>query len=340
MTSSGLPASAQSGNRSQQTKGESVDCSKLEIETLVGRWRESYLPAGETLRSCGDSAIAPLADVIADGTVEIGTRQLSARLIRQIGSASAVQSLIAALGNYQTQDVAWASLQTMYEQPESQLIETISSVLSAADTPSPVRAGAIRFVELYAARQSPSIVRNTSGEIIDALLTIIADEAEEASLRAWAANALATLAYAGGGEYHAEVVQPEVLASVVTSESSLAVRQSVMNTLMMTYYMTVTHRACDFRQAEIEELEQALLSIGDFDDTGSVQELAATSDEAKQTSIQAALSNVTDITHPNGQDTCPNAFDITPGIHFINHIKRRDQPRLLEQLIQWASTLR
>jgi len=339
LISSGLPALAQSGNRSPQIKQESVNCSELEVETLIGRWRESYLPAGEALRSCGDSAVTPLAEVMADGTVEIRTRQLSARLIRQIGSEPAVKSLITALGNYQTQDIAWASLQTMHEQPESQLIETISSLMVEEDMPLSLRAGAIRFVELYADWQVPSIVRNTSEEMINTLLVVISNETEESHLRAWAADALATLVYTTGGDYPAEAVQPEALASVVSSESNPAVRQSTMNVLMMTYYVTVTHRACDFRQAEVVALEQALLSIGDLSNASRVQELAVTPDEVEQTSIQAALRNVMNIAHPKGQDVCPHTFDTTPGIHFVNHVKRSNQPRLFEQLVQWANTL-
>lgn len=343
LIASSLPASALGDNRSQQIKEVSnvqlVDCSESEIETLISRWREPYLLAGGALRNCGDSALAPLADVMADGTVGMRTRQLTARLIRQIGSEAAVQSLIAALGDYQTQEIAWASLQTMYEEPESKLIETISSILSEADMPSEVRAGAIRFVELYAVWQPQPTVRNTSGEMINALLIVIADEAEEANLRVWAADALATLVYKTGGDYPAEIVQPEVLARVVTSENDLAVSQSAMNVLMMTYYMTTTHGSCSYRTEERDGLERVLLSIENRSDTNTAQELSITSDEAQQTRLRAAFSNVMDIAHPNGQDTCDDNRSTSPGVYFINHVKGRNQPRLLEQLVQWADTL-
>lgn len=338
-----LPASALGNNRSEQTKDvanvQPVSCSDPELEALTRQWRESYLPAGGAIRSCGDLAIEPLIDVMADSTVEIRTRRLTARLIRQIGSEAAVQSLITALGDYQTQELAWASLKTMHEEPESRLLETISSILSETDMPSEVKAGAIRFAELYAAWEPQFTGRDTSVDMMDVLLMVITDEAEEADLRVWAAEALAKLVYERGGYGPAETVQPETLARVATTANDQAVRQSATNVLMMTYYITVTHRSCFYRQAEVDMLEQALLSIGDRNSTDDVQELAATSDEAKQTRVRAALSNVMDIVHPNGEDTCVASQGVAPGAYFIDHVKRSQQGRLLEQLVQWANTL-
>jgi len=341
---SSLPASALSDHVAEQVKEASnsqlVDCSKVEVEILVSRWRESYLPAGAALRNCGNLAVEPLAAVMADGTVGMRTRQLTARLIRQIGSEVAVQSLIAALGNYQTQEIAWASVETMYEEPESKLLETISSILVDTDMPLAVRAGAIRFVELYAVRSPQPEWGNTSGGMIDELLAIIANEAEEANLRIWAADALSTVAYWVSGYYPTEIMQPEVLASVAMSENDTAVGQSAMNVLMMTYYMTATQRSCDYRIEEVKALERVLLSIESRSNDDPVQNLSTASDEVKQTRLSAAFSNVMDIAHPKEGDTCGASRGITAGVSFINHVKRKNQPRLLEQVVQWADTLR
>ena len=236
------------------------------------------------------------------------------------------------------QEIAWVGLRTMHEEPESNLLTTISNILSADDAPSEVKVGAIRFAELYAAWQPQPIVRNTSGYMMDALLLVIADEAEAAAMRVWAANALATLVYEVGGEYSADVMQPETLASVAANANDLAVRQSASNVLMMTYYMTVTHRSCDFRSAEVDRLERALLSIGEHNNTNDVQALATPSDEANQTRLQAAFSSVMDIVHPKGQDTCAARQSRTASAYFIDHVRSRQQASLFEQLVDWAST--
>jgi hypothetical protein len=226
----------------------------------------------------------------------------------------------------------------MHEEPESNLLEIISNILSANDAPSEVKAGAIRFVELYAVWQPQPIVRNTSVDMINALLLVIADGAETAAMRVWAAEALATLVYQVGGEYSADAMQPETLANVVANTDDLAVSQSANNVLMMTYYMTVTHRSCDFRGAEVDGLERALLSVGDRNDANNVQALATSSDGANQTRTEAAFSNVMDIVHPNGQDTCAARQSRTASAYFIDHVRSRQQASLFEQLVDWAST--
>ena len=341
LTASCLPASALGANRSEQAKEvatEPVACLEVKVEALIRQWREPYLPAGEALRSCGDFATESLAEVMADSSAEIRTRRLTARLIGQIGTEAAARRLLTALGDYQMQEIAWVGLRTMHEEPESNLLTTISNILSADDAPSEVKVGAIRFAELYAAWQPQPIVRNTSGYMMDALLLVIADEAEAAAMRVWAADALATLVYEVGGEYSADVMQPETLASVAANANDLAVRQSASNVLMMTYYMTVTHRSCDFRSAEVDRLERALLSIGEHNNTNDVQALATPSDEANQTRLQAAFSSVMDIVHPNGQDTCAARQSRPASAYFIDHVRSRQQASLFEQLVDWAST--
>lgn len=342
LLASGLPASALGNNRPEQTKEASssqlAGCTESKVKALISRWREPYLPAGSALRDCGDSAIAPLIEVMADSTLKMRTRQLTARLIRQMGSEASVQSLIAALGNYRTQEVAWASLLTMHEESKSELIDAVSSILLDTEMPLECREGAIRFVELYAIWSSQPVYTNTSGEMLDELLAIVANEAEEDSLRIRAAEVVATIVYEVGGNYAIEGVQPEMLARVAASESNLAVSQSAMNALVMTYYMTVTHGSCFYRMEEREELERILLSVENRNTTNDVQELSAVSDEAEQERTRAAFRNVMNITYPEGIDTCPSFGDITPGVQFIDRVESRNQPRLIQHVIQWANT--
>ncbi|MEL7351927.1 MAG: HEAT repeat domain-containing protein [Cyanobacteria bacterium P01_A01_bin.116] len=79
------------------SENSATACPQQEIDALIRQWRNHYLPAALALRSCGEQALSALKAVMEDEEIKSTTRGLSARLIAQIGSPEAVETILNAL---------------------------------------------------------------------------------------------------------------------------------------------------------------------------------------------------------------------------------------------------
>jgi len=353
---------AQDVSDNQRTNQQTI-CSKSDIEALTARWRESYLPAGAALRDCGDSAIAPLTAIINDSTVQLRTRRLTARLMGQIGSTSAVHSLFAAIGNNlpqedsrnQLQSVGLKGIETIADErdwysEDSFNNTTLPEILRSRSLPTEIRLGAIEFVSRYVTKHDPKVVSHFFVETNRALSAVVADEAESPTVRLSAVNALSKLLYHVSGEFLVEASILEQLVSVAESDSDAAIRRGAVNALMMTYYMVETDSSCEWRWEEIEIAHKAVSDLASRPNIDSLWDLGPASlsrlerlrvDQSALLKNRVALNKLIDLPHPAGKDLCDNLVedDIAPGDFFIQHIESKDQPRLKALLVAWARSL-
>ena len=354
-------------HRSEQEQAaidhQSATCSPSEIEALSARWQASYLPAGATLRDCGDRAIASLIDVMNDQSVQLRTRYLSARLIGQIGSPSAIHSLFSALGNNLPEEDSRIQLQSMglkgieallekEDQPfEDRFSHTVlPEVLQSPDLSSDIRLGAMIFSQQYVMQQTPSAASNFFAPTNRTLTAIAADEREASTIRLSALNTLSELIYRVSGDFLVEASSLEQLVKIAESNSDAAIRQGAVNALMMTYYMTATDSSCEWRWQEMAIAHQAVSDLASRPHIDSLWDLGPTelsrlarlrANKAAALKNRVALNNLVDLPHPAGQDICDNLVEdgIAPGDFFIQSIESNNQPRLYALLVAWARSL-
>ena len=365
---SSLSTSALAQNRpelfQEALDSQSIVCSSSDVETLIGRWRESYLPAGSELRECGDSAIASLTTVMNDDTVPLRTRYLTARLIGQIGSEPAVHSLFTALGNNlleeasrrQLQSIGLKGIETFVEREEDSYSEssfsnaTLPRILRSQELPTAVRLGAMKFAALYVAKQEPAPASNFFRLTNRTLSEMVADENEARIIRLSAANTLSELIYHVSGDFLVEASSLEWLVAAAEGESDAAIRQSAVKALMMTYYMTASDAACWLRWEEIGIAKQAVSDLASRPYIDSLWDLGPAElsrldslrvDKATALKNRVALNNLVDLPHPAGEDTCVSLTEdgVAPSDAFIQSIESENQPRLYALLVAWARSL-
>ncbi len=363
----GLSASAQERNRPALNKevssSQQTVCSEAEVETLITRWRESYLPAGAALKNCGESAVTALTAVINDSTVQMNTRQLTARLMSQIGSTSAVHSLFAAIGNSlpqedsrnQLQSIGMKGIETLVEKRDWYSEDSFNNVmlpeiLGSQTIPTEVRLGAMKFAEQYVAKHEPLVISHFFVGANRTLSAVVADETESLTVRLNAMNTLGELLYRTSGEFLVKATSLEQLISVAESESDAALRRGAVDALMMTYYMVTTHSSCEWRWEEIEIARKAVSDLASRPNIDSLWDLGP-AELSRLESLRVgknallknrvALNNLVDLPHPAGKDLCDGLVDgdIAPGDFFIQYVESKNQPRLYALLVEWARSL-
>ncbi len=368
LLASGSPASALERSRPELSKKVSNDqvnvCDDSELEPLIERWRESYLPGAAALRNCGDSAVSSLTTVMNDSTVRLQTRYLTARLIGQIGSEAAIYDLFAALGNNlpqesdrtELQSIGLKGIETVLGQEENQYAEdsfsntTLIEVLRSQDLPIAIRLGAMKFVELYMTKLNIAPASNYFEVSNRALTAVVADESETLTMRLSAANTLSELISYVSGSFLVEAPSLEALVKVAESGSSPEIRQGAVNSLMLTYYLTINHSACWLRSEEIEIAHQAVStlisrpyidSLWDLGQTNVSRLESLRADKTTQLENRAALNKLNDLTNPLEERLCfgSREEEMTPGKVFIEHIEAQNQPRLHALLVAWARSL-
>ena len=345
-----------------QHANQQTTCSESDVEDLTARWRESYLPAGADLRDCGDSAIAALTAIINDSTVQLRTRRLTARLMGQIGSTSAVHSLFAAVGNNlaeesrnQLQSIGLKGIETIADERDWYSEDSFNNtmlpeILGSQALPTAVRLGAMAFVARYVAKHEPKVVSHFFVETNRTLSAVVADEAESLTVRLNAVNTLSELLYHVSGEFLVEASILDQLVSVAESDSDVAIRRGAVNALMMTYYMVETDSSCEWRWEEIAIAYKAVSDLASRPNIDSLWDLGPASlsrlerlriDPSALLKNRVALNKLIDLPHPAGKDLCDNLVedDIAPGDFFIRHIESKNQPRLYALLVAWARSL-
>ena len=166
ITMIGLPLQLEGKAAStHQLARQAYTCTEAELEDLTDRWRASYLPAARALRTCGDPAVPGLIEVMTDETVDLNIRQLSARLLAQIGSEEAIIALLDA-----TSDEA---LQTSIHRAVRVLNRDSSSVV-------PLLADALESPEISrATAAAKGLAHIASEDAINALLEALREEASQ-----------------------------------------------------------------------------------------------------------------------------------------------------------------
>ena len=169
-TTSIFPGEATSeGYQQSFVAQQSMNCAEETIQSLVLQWKDGSLAAAQSLKNCGDLAVLGLIEVMTDETVDLNIRQLSARMLAQIGSEDAVLALLDATSNEGLQRSVYRAFEVL-DRDALSVVPLLANVLGSPELPKATAA-------------SKGLARIASEEAVNALIEALREETtQEAAL--------------------------------------------------------------------------------------------------------------------------------------------------------------
>ncbi|MEO0375549.1 MAG: hypothetical protein AAF329_13170 [Cyanobacteria bacterium P01_A01_bin.17] len=191
-----LPQFESKAASTYQLAQRTTPCTEVELEDLIARWRESNFPSGAALRSCGDLAVTGFIEVMTDETVELNIRQLSARMLAQIGSEDAVMALLDAAGDEALQRSIYRAFEVL-DRDALSVVPLLANALGSPELPKATAA-------------AKGLARIASEEAVNALIEALREETTQ------------ELAFVGLGEINANSpVAVDVLVDALEDEAEI-----------------------------------------------------------------------------------------------------------------------